>query len=76
MVGRISGLPALVPAPSEVARIFTIPVAELLQPERWRPRGPTVEFEHEGEVLWGLSARIVLRLLELASLGSPIGIPG
>ena len=71
VVGRITRLPALTPQSGEVARIFTIPVADLRTSGRWRTRmdrGPAGNrridyFEHDGEILWGLSARIVLDIL-------------
>jgi len=79
VVGRIARLPHLTPSSAEVARIFTIPVADLARGERWSARteeGPggarqIHSFEHEGEILWGLSARIVLDLLSLTPLGAP-----
>jgi 8-oxo-dGTP pyrophosphatase MutT (NUDIX family) len=73
VVGRIARLPALRAQPGEVARIFEIPLAGLALPGNWTAK---VEFEHEGEILWGLSARIVLALLDLTPGGSPISIPG
>lgn len=71
VVGLVSELPGLVPSRDEVARIFTIPVEDLLHRERWEERrmeaGGRIHrvyfFGHEGEMLWGLSARIVLDLL-------------
>lgn len=80
VVGRISSLPPLTPQSSEVARIFAIPVADLVQPDRWSSRMYEHEgrrwrvhfFEHEGETLWGLSALIVLHLLELTPFGCPV----
>ncbi len=79
VVGRIGVLPALRPQPGEVARIFSIPLASLMDRARWTsrvepaPSGPRQVhlFVHEGETLWGLSARIVLRLLDLTPAGSP-----
>ncbi len=84
VVGRLRALPALVPCGDEVARVFTIPVHDLAQPQRWRtseeerPRGRVSVhfFDHEGETLWGLSARIVLHLLALTPLGSSLPRPG
>ena len=80
VVGRVPSLPPLTPRSEEVARIFTIPVADLARPDRWssgmyEDRGRSWRlhfFEHEGETLWGLSARITLHLLELASFGCPV----
>ena len=79
IVGRIIDLPPLTPGTGEVARIFTIPLEDLANPDRWserteRARGRTYRvaaFDHEGETLWGLSGRITLQLLELLGLGSP-----
>lgn len=73
VVGRIARLPPLTPSRAEVARIFTIPIALLRQRERWTERReessgrPVHFFEHDGETLWGLSARIVFDLLDLGS---------
>lgn len=74
VVGRVERLPRLEPRSEEVARVFTIPIADLRRAERWTSRlearaGRREEvphFEHDGEKLWGLSARIVLHLLALA----------
>lgn len=72
-------LPALRPQPSEVARIFSIPVPLLQRPEGWRveevpwrkSRWPLYHFDHDGETLWGLSAYITLMVLALVEGGSP-----
>lgn len=80
VVGRIGRLPDLVPDPREVARIFTIPLADLQRADRWRQetldhRGRPRRvffFEHDGETLWGLSARIALELLDRTRAGSPV----
>ncbi|HXI02163.1 MAG TPA: CoA pyrophosphatase [Candidatus Saccharimonadales bacterium] len=79
VAARIAGTPAFEPHTGEVARIFEIPVDELARPGRWTWRPDPVRgegrrlwyFEHDGETLWGLSARIVIQLLELAGLPSP-----
>lgn len=79
IVGRIATLPRLIPGTGEVARIFTIPLEDLAAPGRWTERTGReggriyrfVAFDHAGERLWGLSARITLQLLELLGLGSP-----
>jgi len=80
VVGRLTGLRALTPSSAEVARIFTIPFDDLLRPERWSVRIEAVPegerrihfFTHDGETLWGLSARIVLNLLSLTPGGAPV----
>ena len=74
VVGRIGRLPGLVPAPFEVARIFTIPVHDLIQTGRWSVKEQVWFFEHDGETLWGLSARIVLHLLELSGFTPPTSL--
>ncbi len=76
IVGRVTDLPDLRPRPEEVARVFTIPVAALADPDLWRmdtmmhATGAVQHrvFHHDGEVLWGLSARVVTHLLDLTSL--------
>jgi len=80
VVGLLSTLPPLAPQTGEVARIFTIPFADLMAPGRWvmkmeEHRGRlrrVFYFEHDGELLWGLSARITLNLLGLTPGGPPI----
>lgn len=80
VVGRVAGLPPLRPQPEEVARIFTIPLSELARPEGWTSKTETLRgaerrvhyFEYDRETLWGLSARIVLALLDLAPGGAPV----
>ncbi len=69
--------------PGEVARIFSIPLDWLAEPSRCRvetwpdpdhPQARRIVFfdEHDGELLWGVSASITLDLLD--ALGcSPIG---
>lgn len=83
VVGVLRSVPPLVAREAEVARIFTIPVESLLQSDRWtsrhEPRTGRTRlvhyFLHEGETLWGLSARIVLHLLDVSALGSPVALP-
>jgi 8-oxo-dGTP pyrophosphatase MutT (NUDIX family) len=80
VVGVLGSLPPLRPLGAEVARIFSIPIVDLMQAGRWTSREEQrgarrlwiYYFLHEGETLWGLSARIVLHLLEVSSLGSPV----
>lgn len=79
VAARIRSVPPLKRRGAEVARIFEVEVAELARPELWTWKPDPVRadarrlyfFEHEGETLWGLSARIVIHLLELAGLPSP-----
>lgn len=84
VAARLTRVPPLAPRASEVDRIFEIPVAELARPGRWTSRLTTERqpprrlyyFEHDGEILWGLSARIVIHLLELAGLPTPLPAAG
>lgn len=78
-VGRIPWPQPLHPDPSEVSRIFSIPLAWLADPghhriqERELPelemKVPVVYFdEYQGELLWGVSARITLSLIQVLGL--------
>ena len=83
VVGVIQDLPPLVPAPGEVARIFTIPLAELQKKSGWQVRPwsrrgkdfPVFYFDWDGETLWGLSAYITIQLMSLAAEGGPFELP-
>lgn len=79
VVGVIPWPYPLQPAPDEVSRVFTITLAWLADPAnhevRYRPLPPpnpaipVIYFKpYEGEVLWGASARITLRLLQALGL--------
>ena len=69
----------LVPQPAEVERIFTIPLEWLAEPRHHRieqrslPNSkdahPVIYFnEHDGELLWGVTAHIVLNFLQALDL--------
>jgi 8-oxo-dGTP pyrophosphatase MutT (NUDIX family) len=84
VVGLIPWPYPLTPSAREVSRIFTIPLAWLLDPqnseERLRelpaPHAPVavVYFKpYDGEILWGASARFTMTLLEL--LRQPLPTP-
>jgi 8-oxo-dGTP pyrophosphatase MutT (NUDIX family) len=75
VIGILDWPVALRPAPSEVSRIFTIPLAWLADPsnriinQRKLPTTgeslPVIHYqEYDGEILWGASARIMMELLE------------
>jgi len=79
VVGALPWPYPLRPAPSEVARVFTIPLAWLADPANHEVRqrslpGPYPPFDviyfrpYNGEVLWGASARIMCFLLEALEL--------
>lgn len=62
----------------EVARVFTIPLKWLVDPQNWEERSLTIGDrcidnvvffrEYDGEVLWGVTARITLNFLETIGL--------
>jgi 8-oxo-dGTP pyrophosphatase MutT (NUDIX family) len=82
-VSLVHGATELRPRAEEVARIFAIPLAELVDAGRWRVeertragvRWPVYFFEHEGEMLWGLSAYFVMQLLAHLPAGAPYEPP-
>lgn len=90
IVGQVPWPLTLQPDPAEVARVFSMPLHWLADPGHhelrpWRPRGhvrlrPVAFFdEHDGERLWGVSARITLdlvRALERAAEGERMGHGG
>lgn len=76
-VGRVPDVP-LVPNPAEVARVFHVALDDLVDPTRTRhyvrPRrygGVLFQipyFEHDGELIWGATGRVVCDLLEVCGL--------
>ena len=61
--------------PAETTAVFSVPVAALLDPERFRAearpylssrRDPIYHFHYQGWDIWGATARIITQLLELA----------
>lgn len=84
IVGRVTALPALVPQPLEVARIFEVPLDALRVAGDWvvrphqDPTGrtwPVYYFAWDEETLWGLSAYVTLQLLSFTPGGSPHALP-
>lgn len=84
VVGRIVDLPPLVADPTEVARIFRIPLPALREADGWSMKNhvgkrgktwPVYYFPWDGETLWGLSAYITLQLLWLTPNGGPYQLP-
>lgn len=71
VVGRVSGSPRFVADPGEVARVFTVSLAELVRDdtyscETWQSaRGTTdIHFFHlDDETIWGATARMLHSLL-------------
>lgn len=81
VVGVIDRRPALSPNPAEVARAFTVRLAELMSPsvyhqERWG-RGEASRavhfFELPGETVWGATAKILVELLGRVAVVPPEG---
>jgi 8-oxo-dGTP pyrophosphatase MutT (NUDIX family) len=74
VVGHVAGRPELRPGTTEVDRIFTVPLVDLLRPgvyheERWSSRPvewPVVFFELEEETVWGATGRMLVDLLSVA----------
>ncbi|TAN17639.1 MAG: NUDIX domain-containing protein [Rhodanobacter sp.] len=72
VVARIAAEARLYPAPDEVAEVFEVPLAFLLEPANLRRytmdfRGhsrPMVEFVHGGHRIWGATAAMLYNLLE------------
>lgn len=69
VVGRLPGIPELVPSPREVVRVYHPSLDELAEESRWRSEdwnGRRVWFyQLEGDTLWGATALMTRRLLGL-----------
>jgi len=74
-VGLLNGRPALQPVPGEVEEAFDVPLSLLLDPdvyreERWDqplPDRAVHFFELDRDTVWGVTARILYRLLGLVT---------
>ncbi len=83
VVARVEQVLGLKPQPEEVARIFEIPIDLLRQSTGWVRKytskhgrqWPVFYFEHDGETLWGLSAYVVLHLLDVCWSCAPFELP-
>ncbi|MDQ6646244.1 MAG: CoA pyrophosphatase [Pseudomonadota bacterium] len=72
VVARIAEQARLYPSPDEVAEVFEVPLAFLLEPANLRRytmdfrghRRDMVEFVHGGHRIWGATAAILLNLLQ------------
>ena len=81
-VGRLTEVPELTPNPGEVARVFEVPLEAMSHRDGWRVepmqrgdrRWPVYFFDYDGEVVWGLTGYIILRLLMYSPWGSPYPI--
>ena len=69
VVGKVATPLVLVPSKREVARVYTPPLSELADPERWSAvawnRHQVWYYDLEGDTLWGATARMVRSLLGL-----------
>ncbi len=73
MVGVVADLPELTPSPDEVEEILHVPISELLLPEVYREEEWRLDetwysihfFELIGDTMWGATAVMVRRLLEV-----------
>lgn len=73
VVGLIDGDVPLQANPAEVARVFSVPLADLAVRESWRLQKHTrgersyelPHYDADGEDIWGLTALVLLRLVEL-----------
>ncbi|MDI3261372.1 MAG: CoA pyrophosphatase [Fulvimonas sp.] len=71
VVARVAAHAVLRPAPDEVAAVFEVPLAFVLDPANLRRytmefagrHRPMVEFQHEGYRIWGATAAILHNLL-------------
>ena len=75
VVGRVVGRPDLVPDPAEVARVFTVPLADLVREdtyfsERWSSHRGDIDihfFHLDDETVWGATARMLHALIDLVT---------
>lgn len=75
IVGRLRSPPVLRPGTNEVDRIFTVPLAELMQPDTYRVEqwgdqeiARSIHFfELDDETIWGATGRILHQLLSIAA---------
>lgn len=73
IVGLVPPNTSLHPDPQEVATVFSVPMAELLRPERWQQRarswhGQEVlvwHFLHGDEDIWGATGGMVRAMVEM-----------
>lgn len=72
VIGRVEGAPEFVANASEVERVFTVPLIDLASPgvfsqELWPIAGreaPIHFYDLEEDILWGVTGRMVTRLLD------------
>jgi 8-oxo-dGTP pyrophosphatase MutT (NUDIX family) len=75
VVGSITGSPTFVASPAEVARVFTVPLPELVRADTYRnewwlsPRGEINIhfFELDDETIWGATGRILTQFINIVT---------
>lgn len=75
VIGLLASIPELHPHPREVAKVFDVPISELMdsevyREERWQmdsTEWPMPFFELVGETIWGATARILTTFLTALS---------
>jgi 8-oxo-dGTP pyrophosphatase MutT (NUDIX family) len=75
VVAHVNGSPELTPDPSEVARVFTVPLFELARSDTYRnewwqtPRGDINIhfFELDDETIWGATGRLLHHVLDIVT---------
>jgi 8-oxo-dGTP pyrophosphatase MutT (NUDIX family) len=69
VVGRLSGVPDLIPSEREVALVLEPRLVDLAEPDRWRfelwQGRPVWFYDLDGEILWGATAWMMRQLLGL-----------
>jgi 8-oxo-dGTP pyrophosphatase MutT (NUDIX family) len=79
VVGRLGDRPTLRAGTTEVDRILTVPLLDLMRPDTYREERwgtppydrPVVFFELDDETIWGATGRMLVQLLCIAA-----GVPG
>lgn len=82
VVGWLDSLPELVPNPAEVARVLVVPLSALTDEIRSDPgfvhegrTYPTEAWLWEGNVIWGVTARVLRDFLELLGRAGLVEAP-
>lgn len=76
-VGHVEGAPPTEPASREVARVFTVPLADLLDPAKYESRSlpggmhRVHYFRVEPFTVWGITGELTKRFLERATGWTP-----
>jgi 8-oxo-dGTP pyrophosphatase MutT (NUDIX family) len=83
IVGWLDALPELAPNPAEVARVLVVPLRDLTDEIRSDPgfahagrTYPTEAWVWQGNVIWGVTARVLRGFLELLGRAGLVDAPG